>query len=274
MTEEMHTAGNGGSSSLVKNIILGVIGVMAIGSLYGNYALNERVKELENKQIASEVKLGQKIAETKSHSEEIKQSLSEQVGETQKALSSKTAELSKQQKQSEQRLTAEQQKQQQALSDVSGAVSGVKTDVGGVKTDVAATKTDLEATKAKLERAIGDLGLQSGLIAHTREDLDELRRKGERNYFEFTLNKGKTPVAVSTVSLKLKKVDVKRGKFTMDVMADDHTIEKKDKNLMEPVQFYTGKDRMLFELVVFQMAKDTVSGYISTPKNAPVPVTR
>lgn len=274
MTEEMHTAGSGGSNSLVKNIILGVIGVMAVGSLYGNYALNERVHDLEAKQIAAETKLGQKIAETKSHSEQIKESLSEQVGQTQKALSSKTAELSKQQKQSEARLSEEQQKQQAALSEVSGAVSGVKSDVGGVKTDVAATKTDLEATKAKLERAIGDLGLQSGLIAHTREDLDELRRKGERNYYEFTLNKNKAPTAVSTVSLQLKKVDQKKAKFTMNVMADDHTIEKKDKNLMEPVQFYTGKDRMLYELVVFQIGKDVVSGYISTPKNAPVPVSR
>ena len=271
MTEEMQTAGSGG---LVKNIILGVIGVMAIGSLYGNYALNDRVKELENKQIAAENKLGKSIAETKSHSEEIKEQLSAQVGETQKALSSKTAELSKQQKQSEQRLSAEQQKQQAALTEVSGAVSGVKTDVGGVKTDVAATKTDLEATKAKLERAIGDLGLQSGLIARTREDLDELRRKGERNYYEFSLKKGKEKVAVSTVSLQLKKVDQKKGKFTMNVMSDDRTIEKKDKNLLEPVQFYTGKDRMLYELVVYQMTKDTVTGYISTPKNAPVPVNR
>ena len=83
-----------------------------------------------------------------------------------------------------------------------------------MKTDVASTKADLEATKSKLQGAIGDLGVQSGLIAHTRDDLDILKHKGDRNYFEFTLVKGAKPQPVSTVSLQLRKTDPKRGKFT------------------------------------------------------------
>ena len=81
-----------------------------------------------------------------------------------------------------------QQKQQ--ISAVSGEVEGVKTDVGGVKTDVASTKADLASTKAKLQSTIGDLGVQSGLIANTRGDLEVLKHKGDRNYYEFTLIKG------------------------------------------------------------------------------------
>ena len=123
--------------------------------------------------------------------------------------------------------------------------------------------------KAKLERTIGDLGLQSGLIARTREDLEALRRKGDRNYFEFTLLKGKSPTPISTVSLQLKKADQKRSKFTLNVMADDRTIEKKDKTMMEPLQFYTGRDRKLYEVVIFTVEKNKVTGYMSTPKSAP-----
>jgi hypothetical protein len=175
----------------------------------------------------------------------------------------------RQQRASEARL-AEQQKQQ--ISAVSGEVAGVKSDVGGVKTDVASAKADLEATKAKLQSAIGDLGVQSGLIANTRGDLEILKHKGDRNYYEFTLIKGAKPQPVSTVGLQLKKTDVKKGKFTLNVTSDDKTIEKKDRNVSEPIQFYSGRDRMLYELVVWTVDKNKATGYLSTPKNAPTPV--
>jgi hypothetical protein len=145
--------------------------------------------------------------------------------------------------------------------------------VGGVKTDVAATKADLETTKQKLQSAVGDLGVQSGLIAHTRDDLELLKHRGDRNYYEFTLLKGAKPQPVATVSLQLKKADPKRGKYTLNVSADDKTIEKKDRTVAEPIQFYSGRDHLLFELVVWSVDKKKANGYLSTPKNAPVPVT-
>jgi len=101
--------------------------------------------------------------------------------------------------------------------------------------------------------------------------LEILKHKGDRNYYEFTLTKGqKKPV--STVSLELKKADVKHSRYTLEVYADDKQIEKKDRGLNEPVQFYTGKDNLLYELVVNSVDKNTVKGYVSTPKSAPVPV--
>ncbi len=131
----------------------------------------------------------------------------------------------------------------------------------------------MEATKSKLQGAIGDLGVQSGLIAHTSSDLEILKHKGDRNYYEFTLVKGAKPQPVSTVSLQLRKTDPKRGKYTLNVTADDKTIEKKDRNIAEPIQFYSGRDRMLFELVIWTVDKSKATGYLSTPKNAPVPIT-
>jgi len=116
--------------------------------------------------------------------------------------------------------------------------------------------------------------VQSGLIAATRGDLEVLKHKGDRNYYEFTLLKGaKKPQPVATVSLQLKSVDPKRGKFTLNVTSDDKTIEKKDRNVAEPIQFYSGRDHLLFELVVWTVDKKKATGYLSTPKSAPVPVT-
>jgi hypothetical protein len=117
----------------------------------------------------------------------------------------------------------------------------------------------------------GDMGVQSGLIATNHSELEILKHKGDRNYYEFTLHKGKRE-PVSTVGLELRKADTKHSRFTLNVYADDKKIEKKDRGLNEPVQFYTGKDNYLYELVVNNIGKDQVQGYISTPKAAPAPV--
>jgi chromosome segregation ATPase len=170
-----------------------------------------------------------------------------------------------------QRLAQAQKAADQKIGAVSSDVASVRTDVGGVKTDVASTRSDLENTKSQLQRVIGDAGVMSGLIATNRSELEELKHRGDRNYFEFTLHKGAKPTLLATVKLQLKKVDQKHSRYTLNVSADDRNIEKKDKNLDEPVQFYTGKNPVLYELVVNDIEKNEVSGYLSTPKGAPNP---
>jgi chromosome segregation ATPase len=247
-------------------IVLAVLVVAAFG--YAHYATHTAVEKLQADLSASQAKVKelQNRMQTAEAQEEI---LARQSGMTKKELAQRTAELKAEQRAAESRL---EKAQKEEISAVTGDIAGVKTDVGGVKTDVASTKADLEATKAKLQSAVGDLGVQSGLIANTRSDLEVLKHKGDRNYYEFTLLKGK-PQPVSTVSLQLKKADAKKGKFTMNVTADDKTIEKKDRNVSEPIQFYSGRDHLLFELVVWSVDKNKATGYLSTPKNAPVPVT-
>lgn len=146
-------------------------------------------------------------------------------------------------------------------------VSKVKTDVGGAKASIAETQIDLASTKAQLQRTIGDAGVMSGLIARNHDELDLLRSKGERTYYEFTLQKGSKPTLLSSVTLQAKKVDDKHSKYTLLVNADDHNIEKKDKSIDEPVQFFTGKSSALYEIVVNNINKNQISGYLSTPKN-------
>jgi uncharacterized membrane protein YciS (DUF1049 family) len=245
-----------------------VVSAAVMGLLY------YRLTDLDRRQTISEDTLRQQISETHKELKTSTSSLAQQVGTTEQKLSKRAAELAAEERKTQQKaqeLAASQQKQEEAIGSVSTAVTGVKSEVGGVKQDVSKTQSDLAATQVKLDHTIGDLGIQTGLVAHTRDDLEFLKHKGDRNYYEFTVLKGKH-VPVSTVSLELKKADAKHGRYTLNVLSDDKKIEKKDRNMNEPIQFYTGRDRMLYELVVLNIDKDKISGYISTPKNAPLPV--
>ena len=248
--------------------------VYVLGSGYFMYNMGSRVSKVETAQqaVIQSAELRNKammdqLGMTEAGLKQSTQELQVRLGKTQRELAARAVALRKQLAETEKEL----QDSQKQLATVSNDLGGVKTDLTGAKGDISATRTDLEATKKKLETTIGDLGQQSGLIARTRDDLEVLKHKGDRNYYEFTLTKSKHPTPVGTVSLQLKKVDSKKGKFTMNVIADDRTIEKKDRNVAEPLQFYSGRDRMLYEVVVFTADKKSVSGYLSTPKNAPQP---
>jgi hypothetical protein len=251
-------------------VILAIVFVAA--AVYGYVTTQQHVDKLTKDLSASQAQVAE-LQKRMQSTEAQEETLGAKLGMTKKELAQRAAELQAQQRTAESRLEKEEQEQKQQIGQVSGEVAGVKTDVGGVKTDVASTKADLEATKAKLQSAVGDLGVQSGLIANTRGDLEVLKHKGDRNYYEFTLLRGAKSQPVATVGLQLKKADPKRGKFTMEVTADDKTIEKKDRNIAEPIQFYSGRDHLLFELVVWSVDKNKATGYLSTPKGAPTPVT-
>ena len=140
---------------------------------------------------------------------------------------------------------------------------------GGVttnKADIVSTRKDLEETKLQLTTAVGDLSKANVLIARNGGELEELRRRGERNYFEFDLRKQKRPSRVGNISLKLKKTNTKRQRYTLELYADDKKVEKKNKTVNEPVQFYMARSRGLHEIVVNQVHKNRIVGYVSSPK--------
>jgi hypothetical protein len=111
--------------------------------------------------------------------------------------------------------------------------------------------------------------VMSGLIARNHDDLEELKRKGDRNYYEFTIQKAKNAQRVGPVQIALNKTDQKKSKYTMTVLADDKSVEKKDRTAGEPVQFYVkGSARQApYEIVVFDVGKNQITGYLSTPKD-------
>jgi chromosome segregation ATPase len=198
--------------------------------------------------------------------------LAKSLGLTQKQLDERAQAIVAREAEDTARLqTAEQQTAQQ-VSAVSSDVSSVKSDVGGVKTDLTKTQGDVSTALSQLESVRGDLTQTNSVIARNHDELVTLEHKGDRNFYEFTLSKGqKKPVG--TVSLELKKTDSKRNKFTLDIYADDKVYEKKDRNVNEPMQFYSGKDPSLYEIVVNTInSKNQITGYLSTPKGAPVPV--
>jgi hypothetical protein len=259
-------------SNIGKWILIVLAVAYAGASAFLIYDQHGKLEKLTQDQTASQKQIAD-LTKRMLSSEGDSETIAQRLGMTKKELTERTSELQRQQQLASARITAQAEQEKKDVNAVAGEVGTVKTDVGGVKTDVAATKASLEATIAKLQNTIGDLGVQSGLIANTRGDLEALKHKGDRQYYEFTLLKGAKSQAFSTVGLQLKKTDPKKGKYTLDVTADDRTIEKKDKNQSEPVQFYTGREHMLYELVVWTVDKNKVTGYLSAPKNAPIPIT-
>jgi multidrug efflux pump subunit AcrA (membrane-fusion protein) len=158
------------------------------------------------------------------------------------------------------------QMQQQHAADL----SKLSSDLGG---QIQATQTDLADTKTKLDRTVGDMGVMSGLVAHNKGELEQLKRLGERNIYEFDLHKSKSPSRIGPIMVALRKSDTKHWRYTMDVVVEDKRIQKKDKTLYEPVQFYVERAPFPYEIVVYKMNKNEVVGYLSTPKAGATPAT-
>jgi uncharacterized protein YlxW (UPF0749 family) len=270
--EQPHVYHPESGSNVGKWVLIALAAIFVAVTGFFGFDTHSKLTKLTEDQTASQKQIAD-LTKRMQSAESDAETLGEKIGMTRKELSQRAEELQRSQQVASARSAAQAAELKKDVGAVAGEVGNVKTDVGGVKTDVAATKASLESTIAKLQNTIGDLGVQSGLIANTRTDLEALKHKGDRQYYEFTLMKGAKPQAFSTVALQLKKTDPKRGKYTLTVNADDKAIEKKDKNQSEPVQFYTGRDHMLYELVVWTVDKNKITGYLSTPKNAPMPVT-
>jgi chromosome segregation ATPase len=259
------------SGALIAGVI--VAGLLGVGALAWCYGLQNHVAVAEQRLADADKRsdrLEEQLETTRARLSATTETLSQNVGATQKQIDMRAQAIMAAQKAETaetQKLAEQQQSAEKQIGAVSNDVANVRTDVGGVKTDVATTKSDLETTKSQLQRVMGDAGVMSGLIATNHDELEQLKHKGDRNYTEFTLTKGAQPTLIGSIKIQLKKVDTKHSRYTLDVSADDRNIEKKDKNLDEPVQFYTGKTPVLFELVVNDIEKNKVSGYLSTPKN-------
>jgi hypothetical protein len=146
-------------------------------------------------------------------------------------------------------------------------VTEIVADVGNVKGQVSETRSTLDNTLTELKSVRGDMGVQSGLIATNAKELAALREIGERNYYEFNFNRNtKQPYKIGGILVAVKRTDSKRNKYTLDVIADDRKVEKKDRYINEPVQFYVAGARLPYELVVNEVHKDRVVGYLATPK--------
>ena len=257
-------------------VVFIVLFLALAGLGYAGYSIQSRLDSTlskaqdQNRLLAAQLdQANSRLADLKGHIDVSEQKMhmtqAELANARSRAESFRKEQLAADQKLAEQLTTATKESNEK--------INAVASEVGGAKKDIEATRSDLEATKGRLERASGDMGVMSGLIAHNRDDLEELKRRGDRNYYEFKITRSKSAQKVGPVQVTLNKTDPKKGKYTITVFVDDRSIEKKDKTAGEPVQFYVrGASRMPpYEFVVFDVGKNQITGYLSTPKDAGAP---
>ena len=273
--ESYHYEGSTGTPRWIAVVFIVLfLGLAGLG--YAGYSVQSRLEsnlsktQDQNKLLTAQLdQANSRLADLKGHIDMTEQKMhmtqSELANARSRAESIRKDQLAADQKLAEQLSAAQQESNTK--------INAVATEVGGAKKDIEATRSDLEATKVRLDRANGDMCVMSGLIAHNRDDLEELKRRGDRNYYEFKIAKSKTAQKVGPVQVTLNKVDQKRSKYTVTVFVDDRSIEKKDKTAGEPVQFYVrGGSRMPpYEFVVFEVGKNQITGYLSTPKEGGAP---
>jgi uncharacterized protein (DUF2141 family) len=143
------------------------------------------------------------------------------------------------------------------------ATKAANDDLKNVDTKVGGVRTDLDTTREDLKMARSEMGT---LIARNHDEIDQLRRLGEREYIEFTIAGKNKPQKVGNLTVELKGVNEKRGQFSVAMTAEDRRLEKKNRSMNEPIFFYLSGTKIPQELVVNKVGKDTVSGYVSIPK--------
>ncbi|MGH9617478.1 MAG: hypothetical protein ACRD28_12120 [Acidobacteriaceae bacterium] len=257
-------------------LIAGLAFLLAIGALAWGYFLQNRLSATEMKLSHNQERiahLSEQDGEIWRQMNATNQEFGSKLGITQREIDQRAQDILRQQQISDERIASQEAV---ASKRMTAALSSVRTDVGGVKKDVVNTKHDVAHTQQELASAeqqlhavVGDLGVESGLIATNSQQLNYLKHMGDRSYIEFTLRKGQRPTSVSIVKLQLRKADTKHSRYTLTIFSNDNHIEKKNRDIDEPVQFYTGNPPMLFEVVVNRIARNQVSGYLSAPKNTP-----
>ena len=138
-------------------------------------------------------------------------------------------------------------------------------DVNKLNGDVSGVRTDLDATNNSIQMARSEMGT---LIARNHDEIDQLRRMGQRDYYEFTVTRKSGAERVGSIMVELKDINTKKNQYTINVLADDKSFEKKNRSVNEPIFFYTGGSKAALELVVNKVSKTTASGYLSVPKSA------
>ena len=269
-------------------LVLGLAGV-AYTQYDAKSSLEQRVADLETKLQENVQKL--QTANTAMASD--LDVVTKKVGVTDKELTSARAYAEKLRKDHEEAL----KKQEQMASALAGKADSAEvaanlnaarseaatkigevqkeseTKIGNVSGEVKTVATNLEATRADLAASRRDLvdvkTVLSDQIAKNASELNQLRQKGERDFVEFTLKKGKKNemTRVGDIRLELRDADTKKQRYGIMIQVDDSKLEKRDKLINEPVQFLVGSDQLRYEIVVNKVEKDAIKGYLSTPKN-------
>lgn len=262
-------------------VILAIAVVLLVSNIYfywDHHQLQQRLRRIQNSVESDLQTLRENTASsaqtTAKTLEELRTQLDDERGRAMQAANQAARNARRHADDLATKIQTEHAKAQEQVASALGEVkevastriAEVASHVNTVDTQVAQARSELDKTVAELRSVRGDLGVQSGLIATNAKELAALRELGERNYVEFNLAKTNKPQRVGAINVVLRKADPKRSRFTVDVIADDKKVEKKDRTINEPVQFYVSRARQPYELVVNEVQKDRIVGYLAVPK--------
>lgn len=274
----------GGGNGLKFGVLFGLVAALIAGNVYSFLQVKDVKSDLARTKdaLASEISKVQEASSVSSQShrrnvdtlrdqlEMARRQANAAAGQAKtdaiKRTEELTAAISREQEKQKAETRAEISQVKDVATSATTKIGEVSTEVGSVKSDLGATKSELEKTVANLKRVTGDLSSQGSLIATNSSELTALKALGERNYTEFRLGKTKEPQRVGDIAVLLKRADMKRNRYTIEVVVDDKKVEKKDKTINEPVQFMVSKARQPYEIVVNEVKKDQIAGYLASPK--------
>jgi hypothetical protein len=266
---------------ILWNVAIVVALIASVGLFINNRQLAGTLAQLDQRDQQQIATLQQDLAQSNAAAQKSVDSLARQAQDTaeqtaarakqdlRRTSASLSAALTKQQQEAEQQqqqLTGQLTDLQQANTTAAAKIGEISDNVTGVKSDVASTQSELAKTGTDLKRVMGDMGVMSGLIATNSSQLNALKELGDRDYIEFDLKRTAGRQKVGDLQLVLAKADPKHNRFTLQVLADDKTVEKRDRSINEPVQLYLAGNRQPEEIVVNEVKKDEVVGYVSIPK--------
>src|SRR5579863_2617998 len=275
MTEEINRSSEGQRGTAGWLIAaVAVLGVVAlVGLVIGHNASTQGQaiqQSMDNQVKAMQMDFTSQISQLQQHltqADTTNAGLQSDLGVVTKKLRLTQGDLKKAREEAENIRTEDQQK----IDEVNGTVTtelatkASTDDVKNVDGKVDGVRTDLSGTQSDLKMARSELGT---LIASNHEDIEQLRRLGERDYIEFTIDAKNKPQKVGAFMVELKGTNPAKKRFNVSLVVDDSRIEKKNLPINEPIFFHQGSDRRPLELVVNTVAKDKVTGYISVPKAA------
>ena len=270
----MEPASSGSGSKFV--LIFLVLAALAAGEIYTIHktnsirdAMKAQQTETSNQLRANQDQLTGRLRAIENNNAQQMDALQDELDAASRRLGATGGELKHARAMVTQLQNEQRQQSEQLQAEL--AQKADQQQVGALNQDVSAQRTDLDNTKTALETVRSDLGMARSemgtLIARNHDDIEILRKLGERDYFEFTAGR-KNPVRVGGVRLTLTKTNVKRHRFNLDLMTDDVQVEKKDRTINEPIFFYVSGSRRPYELVVNEVKPDQVKGYLSIPKGA------
>src|ERR1700694_2585327 len=256
-----------GAPRWVGLAVAGLGGVSLLGLGVG-WAARNQGRGIEQKTKASVRQANEALSQRLAKEDEINQQLQSDLRVVTDKLNVTQADLIKARKQTKNATGAVDKKVTNLETSVKAelATKANTEDVNRLNGDVTGVKTDLDATKNSIQMARSEMGT---LIARNHDEIDQLRRMGQRDYFEFTVQRKGGATKVGTIQIELKDTNTKKNRYTINVLADDSSFEKKDRSVNEPIFFYTGGTRAAIELVVNKVTKSTATGYLSVPKSAP-----